>query len=254
MDYRFLRTPRWIAGHVLLVVMVGFFIWAGFWQLSRYDDARAARDLGQERVTAAAVPLDDVADAADDPATYRRVEVTGTYLPGRQVATTPRSRDGRPGNLLLTPLEPVDGGPVVLVERGWVPFDRDGVITGPAAPPEGRITVEGVLLPAENPGTTTAFNDAGLVTFINPTAIEDDLGLELVDQPLRLLAQQPAQPGLLPVAGDVPTFELGNHLSYAVQWFAFAAVALIGYPLLVRRTAQERSDEPEPVRETIASG
>lgn len=245
MDYRFLITPKWLAGHLLLVVMVGFFIWAGFWQLSRYDQVRAARDLGQDRITAAAVPLDEVVASSDDPATYRRVEVTGEYLPGRQVATAPRSRDGRPGNLLLTPLEPTGGGPTVLVERGWVPFDRDGVITEPAAPPTGEVTVEGVLLPPENPGTTTPFNDAGLVTFVNPEAMQDDLGLELLEQPLRLLSQQPPQPGPLPVLGDVPAFDLGNHLSYAVQWFAFAAVALIGYPLLVRRTARERATDGE---------
>lgn len=255
MSYDFLRTPRWIAGHALLVVGVSFFVWAGFWQVSRYSEARAVRDLGAQRVEAPAVPLSDVPAVAsttalaDDPATYRRVRVTGTYLEGREVATAPRSRDGRPGNLLLTPLEPADGGPAVLVERGWVPFDRDGVLTAPAAPPDGTVVVEGVLLPVENPGSDEAFNDAGLVTTINPTAIEDDLGLDLRPRALRLLSQQPAQTGLLPVAGEPPVFDLGNHVSYAVQWFAFAAVALVGYPVLVRRTARERADEPELVRQ-----
>ena len=248
--YRFLVTPKWIFAHILVVVAVGFFIWAGFWQLSRLEQARDARALGEGRVSATAVPLDElIADTggAVDDLLYRRVQVSGTYLADLQVATPPRSRDGRPGNLLLTPLQPAGGGQAVLVERGWVPFTRNGLLSERAQPPEDEVTVEGVLLPVENPGANDVFNDAGLVRFINPPAMQQDLGVALQPLALRLLEQAPAPAGELPVAGRVPTFDEGNHLSYAVQWFLFATTVVVGYPILLRRTAEESVRKPQLV-------
>lgn len=247
--YRFLVTPKWMFGHVLLVVLVAIFIWAGFWQLSRLAEARSERMLGENRVEAPAVPLTEAGGNPEE-LVYRRVEVSGSYLHQREVTTAPRSRDGRPGYVLLTPLQPADGGAPVLVERGWVPFSREGVPPERAAPPEGEVTVTGVLLPAENAASQPVFNDAGFVRFIDPPALEDDLGVDLQPLALRLLEQQPAQTGDLPVAGRVPQFDEGNHLSYAVQWFSFAAIALIGYPILVRRTARDRMAAGELVGST----
>jgi surfeit locus 1 family protein len=51
---------------------------------------------------------------------------------------------------------------------------------------------------------------------------------------IRLIAETP-QAGLEPLAppdpGDLPN----NHLAYAVQWFFFAATALVIYVLALRR-------------------
>jgi len=53
-------------------------------------------------------------------------------------------------------------------------------------------------------------------------------------RPLLLVADTPA-PGL--TANTVPSIESipNNHLAYAVQWFAFAAIALVIYGLALRR-------------------
>lgn len=56
-------------------------------------------------------------------------------------------------------------------------------------------------------------------------------------QPLLLVADTPA-PGL--TANAVPSIDSipNNHLAYAVQWFAFAAIALVIYGLALRRRAR----------------
>jgi cytochrome oxidase assembly protein ShyY1 len=36
-----------------------------------------------------------------------------------------------------------------------------------------------------------------------------------------------------------PATDDGPHLSYAVQWFLFAGVGLIGWPVLLQRTGRE---------------
>ncbi|MBS0478797.1 MAG: SURF1 family protein [Proteobacteria bacterium] len=55
-------------------------------------------------------------------------------------------------------------------------------------------------------------------------------------KPLLLVADKPA-PGL--AANAVPSIDSipNNHLAYAVQWFAFAAIALVIYGLALRRRA-----------------
>jgi cytochrome oxidase assembly protein ShyY1 len=61
---------------------------------------------------------------------------------------------------------------------------------------------------------------------------------------LALETQDPAQQGDLPVPLDLPELGEGPHLSYAVQWFLFAAVVAIGFPVLVIRTASRRGPPP----------
>ena len=54
----------------------------------------------------------------------------------------------------------------------------------------------------------------------------------------------PAQGALLTAVED-PTLNEGPHLSYAIQWFTFSTIAVIGYPLILRRNARQRRDERE---------
>ncbi len=56
------------------------------------------------------------------------------------------------------------------------------------------------------------------------------------DLPLRLVAAA-AAPGLQPSLPPSPSEIPNNHLGYAIQWFAFAAVAAIIYALALRRRA-----------------
>jgi cytochrome oxidase assembly protein ShyY1 len=49
----------------------------------------------------------------------------------------------------------------------------------------------------------------------------------------------PVDEDALPVLLPEPEQDEGPHLSYAVQWFLFATVGAVGWPLLLRRTAKE---------------
>lgn len=231
---RFLLTPRWIAGHVLLVTVVVLFINFGFWQLRRLAEVREHNVLVTERLQAPPEALDVLlSETGGDPdlLAYRRVIVEGRYLGDQQLLTAPRSRSGRPGHEVLTPLQ-AEQGPAVLVHRGWIPFTG----TDPDVPaPQGEVTVTGVLLPPEpgDPGETP------LVRRIAPAQLGGRVGTELLPAYLLLQDQQPAS-GVLTFQPQLPPLDEGNHLSYALQWFAFALIALIGYPALLVRTAREQ--------------
>ena len=43
----------------------------------------------------------------------------------------------------------------------------------------------------------------------------------------------------MPIPLLPPDLTEGPHLSYAVQWFIFMSIALIGYPLVLRKVSKE---------------
>lgn len=235
--FRFLLTPRWLAGHVLLVVTVITFVNLGFWQLRRLDERREYNALVTQRLEAAPVPLDELLHTVGrdvDALEFRRVVVSGRFQPEGQLLTAPRSRDGRPGPQVLTVLE-TDGGDPVLVDRGWIPFDREIDRAPPA--PDGAVRVEGILR-----GPEPGFIGTGdQVARIDPQQIADRIGQPLPGYYLELWDQQPPLSAGAPLPGRAPELTEGSHQSYALQWFSFVLIALVGYPTLVWRTARERA-------------
>lgn len=232
-------TPRWIAGHLLVVLAVITFVNLGFWQLRRLDERRAYNALVTQRLDAAPVSLDElVARFGDDPDAleFRRVVVNGRYQPEGQLLTAPRSRDGRPGPQVLTVLDAGDGTPV-LVDRGWIPFDRAAVQA--PAPPEGSVHVEGIVRGPE-PG---ALGTGEQVARIVPRQIGERSGQPLTAFYVQLWEQRPPVSASGPLPGGPPELSEGSHRSYAVQWFAFAMIALVGYPVLLWRTVRDADDD-----------
>lgn len=233
--YRFLLMPRWVAGHVLLVVAVITFVNLGSWQLRRLDERRDHNALVTERLQAQPIALDELLNTVGREVSaleYRRVTVVGRYRSDDQLLTAPRSRDGRPGPQVLTVLQR-DGGAALLVDRGWIAFNRD---TAAPAPPGGGIRIEGIVRGPE-PGE---IGNADQVARIVPSQIAERLDRALPAFYVELWEQQP-QAGGAPLPGGPPALSEGSHQSYALQWFSFALIASIGYPALVWRTARERA-------------
>lgn len=235
--YRFLLRPRWIMGHLLVIVTVVAFVNLGLWQLRRLEDRQARNAMITERLAAPERPLDTVlAESGADPdlAQFRRVEITGTFA-DTQLLTAPRSFDGQPGHQVLGVLER-DSGPAVLVDRGRIAFDRSA---RPPAAPAVPVRITGVLRAAE-PGAPASSEQ---VAHIAPDTVADRLGLTLAPVYVQAFEQQTVegrpQPAVAALpATPLPALDEGSHRSYAGQWFIFAAIVLIGYPLLVWRTAR----------------
>ena len=65
------------------------------------------------------------------------------------------------------------------------------------------------------------------------------------------LTESDPPPGEVPIILPPPDTDEGPHLGYAFQWFIFATVGAVGWPLLLRKTAQderlEREEEDQPV-------
>jgi surfeit locus 1 family protein len=236
-----LRQPKWIVATVLVVAVAVVFIRLGFWQLDRLQQRRATNALGSEHIQAEPVDLASILKEANgdlDSLRYRRVFVAGTYDPSDEVLIRSQVHLGQAGFHVITPLVANDGW-VVLVNRGWVPLSMD---TPPvdARPDTGQQVVEGWVQPTQTrpalgpedlPGDQMVFNrvDVGRI------GEQTDYDLASV-----YIVAMGEGDNALPVPVSPPDFDdEGPHLAYAIQWFGFAAVALIGFYFLLRRSSRQ---------------
>jgi surfeit locus 1 family protein len=231
---------------LVTIVVVGTCVRLGIWQLHRLEWRRAYNASVAAGLSVAPSPVQELVRSVDDPGvlSYRRAVATGTYDVAHEVILYGRTQNDTPGNHVLTPLVMSDGS-AVIVDRGWIPFDpnQSTPVQGDAAAPSGSVTVTGVLFPPDSTSSAASPSAAAATT----TVREIDLPQLQTQVPYRLLpvylllaGQEPAQPGGLPSPGSLPELTEGPHLSYAYQWFSFAAIAVVGYVLLVRRDRRER--------------
>ena len=213
----------------------------GRWQLSRLEERRALNAALETRTELPALTMDDVIAALDEgtPATeleFRRVSVTGTYQPDEEVLQRNRSHEGQAGFHIVTPLV-FDMEHAVLVRRGWVPAALDEPPVPEAAPPAGTVTINGLLrAPERRSGfgpTDPQTGELARAFWIDPLRLDPQTSSSLVDVVIDLDALD-APPGQLPEPLPPLAFDEANHLSYAIQWFSFAVIALVGIAAYAR--------------------
>lgn len=233
---RFWLRPVWVVGHVVCLVLILVFLRLGFWQLDRLESKQVRRELRTARLEAPPAPLDEALATGD--ADYRRVTVSGTWQPEDTWFVRNRTQDGRPGWFVLTLLA-VAQDRLLLVNRGFAPLGGGGeeAARRAVAAESVRVEVEGILRPPEQTkGTPT---DGMLLDKVDVSRIQASRPAARVE-PLALQLTAPAPPpGGFPELLPLPATDLGPHRAYAVQWFTFAAVGAVGWPLLLRKTARD---------------
>jgi cytochrome oxidase assembly protein ShyY1 len=246
-----LRRPRWLGMFVFVLALASLFIRLGFWQLER-KEARAEENTVLElRLAADPVPVGVAVAAAgsDLPSVeFRRGTATGVYRPDLELLVRNRTNEmGTAGFHLLTPLELEDGS-LVIVNRGWIPLEIDEVPVEPLSPPAAEVDVTGLMRATESRSAIGPIDPPGRITVVNRIDL-DRIGA-LFDQPVLPVWLQALEtlPGGLPEPLVLPdTNDAGPHLSYAIQWFSFATIALVGFGVVLRRGASPRKRHLPPL-------
>ncbi len=211
------------------VVLLGL----GTWQVQRLEwkqeliaDRAAALDL-----PAAPLPVDGAPLATFD---YRRVSVTGRFLHNAEFHLGPRVFRGQVGLHVVTPFER-SGGPIVLVDRGWVPEAARAASARAEGQVAGTVTLEGVARTDSPHNVFTPSNDAAANQWfwIDIAAMAKHAGIAL--QPAFVEAGTAPNPGALPIGGQTRVELPNNHLGYAVTWYALAAALAVIYTIYHRR-------------------
>ena len=132
--------PGWWASLVTLLLL-GLLMSLGFWQLDRAEQKRALLAGYNTDRDATVIQLEPGLQSYRD-FNYQIASAAGHYDPDRQFLLDNRTHNGRVGYHVLTPFVLRKSGAAVLVNRGWIPTNPDGS-PGPAAVPEGEVTVNG---------------------------------------------------------------------------------------------------------------
>lgn len=228
--------------HVVVLALAVLFVNLGFWQLRRLEERRLANTVGEARFEEEPTVLDTLLAAAGEDAgslEYRRARVTGVFQPEDEVLIKSQVYLGSAGFHVITPLLGEDGT-ATLVNRGWVPLDVNDVPVAEAHPPEGPVTVEGWVRPTrERAGFGPTDPEEGRLIVMS--RVDIDRIQQQVPYPLDpvYLSLLDGEAGPLPIPADPPSFEEeGPHLGYAIQWFSFALIGLVGYFFLIRRSSR----------------
>ena len=242
-----LRTRRWIGFSALVVFVIAAFGFLSHWQWQRADERRSQREGIERASDGSPVVLTGSPDAAVDE--WTAVRLSGTYEAAGQVLVRQRPQNASNGYWVLTPLR-LTGGPLVWVSRGWMAATGPATTTpsSPAAP-AGIVDVTGWWRHPETVNEASRVGlPVGMVGAVDPSVLP-------VASPwpgyVQLSESSPAQAGLTLVPR--PVIDEGQNVSYAVQWLLFAAVAMIGWFVFLRREAREDAAIDGVTRQTTSS-
>jgi surfeit locus 1 family protein len=216
---------------IVFVVIAGalaaLFVRLGFWQLDRLAWRRALNAEVASHITAAPVPIDEL--PSDSAAMrYRRVQLRGAFDYDNEIVITQRMRGGSPGVNLLTPLRIAGTDTAYLINRGWV-YSPDGKTVDAAKWREAdSAEVIAFALPANSSDSGAAGQTSPrLMRTLDVAVVQTGLPYPVARMQLVQLGDTSPKANVPPRLVPPPPSE-GPHKSYALQWFSFAAIALIG--------------------------
>lgn len=207
----------------------------GIWQLDRLEWRRGENEKLRTQI---ALPPESLNAVADDDQVLtmldQTVTVSGSFDFDEQVILKGRSTQFGTGVHLVAPFVLEGTNTAIMVDRGWLSSaeaNNDPHI-------ETLTTVTGSLQPSfPLPRNATGNEDAGdeifeiVIPLLDNQSTYQLLPVYLLQAPLPT-DDANTRPYRAPISADLSE---GNHFSYAVQWFSFATIAIVGYIFYLRR-------------------
>ena len=251
--FRF-RTIPFIA----TVLLVALGIALGNWQTRRAEEKLAIAERIAQRAAAEPVVLggggvqqhDRVGmNALRGPArpgdfAYRRVRVTGQWVPRWALFLDNRPQGGRAGFYLAMPFKIAGSDQHVLVLRGWLPRDpREYTRLPEFATPGGTVTIDGIATASAGQvmqlGTPGTVKPGAIVQNLALDEVARASGLQLAPFFVQQAGPAPAGEGLVR-DWPAPSAGVDKHRGYAFQWYALAAMAALFFVMTGFRSGRKQ--------------
>lgn len=224
---------------ILAVIAAAVCVRLGIWQLHRLEERRAYNRQVAARFDAGPELMRDALARDTGDARWRRVTGVGFPDYSREVVLASRTRTGSPGVWIITPLQMPDTDTLVALVRGWV-YSPNGRTVDLTKWREGdTLNVDGRLDAFQRPagGAPRLQSDARAFRWLE----RDTLAAEWDAPVASMLVYQfgdtiggfESTGGTTPARFPLPSMHEGPHRSYAMQWFSFATVFLVGYGTFV---------------------
>jgi surfeit locus 1 family protein len=232
---RSLFWPVAIAGAAFLVL-----IGLGTWQVQRLFWKEALIAARQAAVTAAPIaPPGSLAEAKT--LDFHRLEARGQFRHDHELYLGASDDIGHLGYHVITPLA-LDGGAVLLVDRGFVPQEKRAPASRAEGEVAGDVTVTGLLRlpPAGKPHWFVPNNDPAknYWFYVDIPAMAAAAQQQNV-LPYTMDADATPNPGGFPQGGQTRLDLPNNHLQYAITWYALAAALAVIATLRIRQRRAE---------------
>lgn len=227
-----MKLPFW--GTVLTIVGVAVLCTLGTWQLQRLQWKAGVLEAieAEYAVDASKAPLSQA--MLSENIDFKRGHIMGTYMHDKEVLLQPRMHDGDVGYYVLTPLRLFGvKGIVILINRGWAPFDWDVLEEDKARKPEGVLKVTGMLRPVPRVSSFVPENipEKSMWYRIDLEQIMMVRGLEDFASNIFYVESESEGGQAYPIAAATRVSPNNNHAQYAFFWFAMA-VAMVGIYIL----------------------
>jgi surfeit locus 1 family protein len=223
--------PRIVVFIALAVALAAVFVRLGFWQLDRLGERRQRNVAIRAVLSAPAMPFAELPRIGS---AMRQAVVVGVPDYANDFVLTGRSRDGSPGVHIFTPVRIRGNDTAVLVNRGWV-YAPDAATIDLPRWRESRATFRGYTV--EIPAAATVVPPKGrAMRMLNAPAIDS-----LLPYPFfrHYVVARDSMDERTPARLEDPDLGEGPHLSYAIQWFTFAIIALVGAGIVARKSRLE---------------
>ncbi|GAA2247390.1 hypothetical protein GCM10010401_21440 [Rarobacter faecitabidus] len=244
-----LSAGSWAILAALTLIVATACVSLGFWQWGRHEARGARNAVVEASYDQAPAPLSTILTTARgdvDAVQWRPVTLTGTYV-GEPVLVRNRPIGLGSGFHVLGVLAVPDGS-LIVVNRGYLATSLPVEQIDPPLPPAGEVTVVGRIRPAE-PDHNRAVTGHQVYTF-TPAQVTLAAGVGNSDGVMEASFYVVADPSLGPNDSNElsaiprPETDQGPHLSYAFQWWTFAAGILGAFIVLFVR-------ERRPARVTL---
>ena len=153
------------------------------------------------------------------------VSVLGTFLPQHTVFLDNKLRHGKAGYEVVTPLRLAGSDKHVLVDRGWLEAPKTRDVLPQVRTPQGEVRIEGIALPRlprvfeiEKKPTGTVRQTLDVEAYAAETGLRLQAGV---------LEQHSALDDGLDRQWPPHAAGAEKNESYALQWYAFAALAVM---------------------------
>lgn len=242
--FRRMFSRQWWWTTLLVIAACGVMVRLGIWQLDRLEQRRAFNARVQAQINRESIVLD--ADTLDEDLVsmeYRSAVVVGEYDHDQEVGLRNQVWGNQPGIHLVTPLRISGSDRAVLVDRGWIPAEDSSRERWSQYAQPGMVQIQGVIRRSTtrpqigrrtDPTPLPGQGRLDLWNLLNVERIDDQVPGSLLPVYIQQVPDpdQSAPPYPSPLELDLSE---GPHLGYAGQWFLFALVLAVGYPLYLRR-------------------
>lgn len=229
--------PAWWA--VMLTTLgMALFIALGVWQLQRAHLKEEIESRFQQRLAEPYQSLASVDEQRD--VQYRKLRLQGRYDNTRNLLLDNQLYRGRAGYQVLTPLQIADSDRIVLVNRGWVGWGESRDHFAPIPDPVTAGGVAGIaFIPSEPALRMSELRLSGswpqLIPYIDIDALQPAFDGNLMPYILWLA---PEAQGAYVRDWKPVWMRPEKSRAYALQWFAFALLALAFFILLNLRKSE----------------